>query len=59
MSMGFNESSAKRKTHSSECLHKAIGKIICYQLNSTSESSREKKDANTPKTSRWQEIIKH
>jgi hypothetical protein len=38
--MGHNESSAKRKTTSSECLHKEIGKIL---HNSTFESSRTKR----------------
>jgi hypothetical protein len=28
--MGHNESSAKKKTHGSECLHKEIGSLTAY-----------------------------
>jgi hypothetical protein len=52
--MRHNESSAKRKTHSSKCLQ-----------NETEESSLtaylkalEQKEANSPKRSRQQEIVK-
>jgi hypothetical protein len=38
--MTHNESSAKRKTHSTEYLHKEVGEIL---LNSTSERSGTKK----------------
>jgi hypothetical protein len=41
--MGHNESSAKRKTHSTECLQKETGESIYYQLKSTPESSRTKR----------------
>ena len=41
--MGHNENSAKKKTHSFECLHKEIGERIHYQFNSTSESSKAKR----------------
>jgi len=55
--MGHNESSAKRKTHSSEGLQKEIEESIHQHLDSMPESSRTKK-ANTPRRSRRQEIIK-
>jgi hypothetical protein len=55
--MGYNESSTKRMSHSSECLQKETGENIHSQLVHTPESSR-KKDANSPKRSRLQEIIK-
>jgi hypothetical protein len=51
--MGHNESSAKRKIHSTECFHKATGKSI----HSTSEAL-DQKEANTPKRSRQQQITK-
>jgi hypothetical protein len=41
--MGHNESSAKRKTPSSECLHKETGENIYWKLNSPPESSRTKR----------------
>jgi hypothetical protein len=37
--MGHNESSAKRKTHSSECFQKETGESIHWELDSTPESS--------------------
>jgi hypothetical protein len=52
--MGHNESSAKRKTHISESLHKEIRESILYQLKSTLEQ----KEGNTPKRSRQKKIIK-
>jgi len=55
--MGHNESCAKRKTHSSECLKKETGNSICHQLESTPKTL-EQKEANTPRRSRRQEIIK-
>jgi hypothetical protein len=55
--MGHNESSPKRKTHSFECLQKETGENTQEQLDSTPKSSRTKEE-NTPKRSRWQEIIK-
>jgi len=41
--MGHNESRAKRKIHSSECLQKENGKSIHWQLVSTPKNSRNKK----------------
>ena len=41
--MGHNESSAKKKTHSSECLQKETGESIHQQLNSSSKSTRSKR----------------
>ena len=40
--MEHNESSAKIKSHSSECLHKESREIIRYQLISSSECSKSK-----------------
>jgi hypothetical protein len=52
--MGYNESSAKRKTHSSECHQKETGESsLTVHLKDL-----EPKEANIPKRSRWQEIIK-
>jgi len=57
--MGHNKSSAERKVHSTECLHKEIGEISYQQFKSTPESSRKKeREAITPKRSSSQEIIK-
>ena len=55
--MGHNESSAKWKTHSSECFEKETRENIHYYLNNIPKSSRTK-DANTSKRSRSQDIIK-
>jgi hypothetical protein len=55
--MGDNESSPKRKSHSFECCQKETGKSLHKQLDRTLGISR-KKEANTPKRSRQQEIIK-
>lgn len=57
--IGYNESSAKRKTHNSECLQKECGYRKHQQPDSIPESSR-KKEANSPKMylPRWQEVIK-
>ena len=41
--MGHNESGAKRKVHTTKCLHKEIRDISYKQLNSTPESSRTKR----------------
>jgi hypothetical protein len=56
--MGHNESSAKRKTHSSECLQKKLERA--YTTSVTAHlKALEQKEANLPKrSSRWQEIIK-
>jgi hypothetical protein len=55
--MEYNESSTKRKTHISECFQKETGESIYKQLDSPTKSSR-KKEANSPKRSTQQEIIK-
>ena len=55
--MGYNESSAKRKTHSSECLKNEPGESIHFQLDNTPEISRTKRSKYTQE-SRQQEIIK-
>jgi hypothetical protein len=53
--MGHNESRAKRKVHSTECLYKEIREILHYQLNSISERSQTKR-RKILKRSGWQEI---
>jgi hypothetical protein len=45
--MEHNESSAKRKTHSSKCLQKETGQRIHQQLDSIPESSRIKRSKFT------------
>jgi hypothetical protein len=45
--IGHNESSAKRKTQSSECFQKETGENINYLLNSTPESFRIKRNKYT------------
>jgi len=55
--MGYNESSAKRKTHSSECLQKKLERTHPSSLTAHLKVLKQK-EANTPKRSRWQEIIK-
>jgi hypothetical protein len=37
--MGYNESSPKRKIHSTGCLHKEIGEVIQEKLNRASKKS--------------------
>jgi hypothetical protein len=54
--MGNNESSSKRKTPSSECLRKESGRAYTSRLTAYL-NALEQKDANTPKRSRWKEII--
>ena len=49
--MEHNESSGKRKTHSSKCLQKKSRQSLHYQFDSRPESSKHK-EANTPKRSR-------
>jgi hypothetical protein len=68
--MGHNESSAKRKTHSSECLQKKKKKRkekkrkekkleTAYTSSLTAHlKAVEQKEANTPERNRQQEIIK-
>jgi hypothetical protein len=55
--MGHNENSTKRKTHSSECLQKKLGRAYAGSLTAHLEAL-EQKEANTLKRSRWQEMIK-
>jgi len=55
--MGQNESSTKRIIHSSQCLQKETRESTHYQFDSTPKVTRTK-EANTPKRSRLQEIIK-
>jgi hypothetical protein len=55
--MGHNESSPRRKTHSAECLQKKIERAHTSSLT-THLKALEQKEANSPKRSRWQEIIK-
>ena len=52
------ESSAKRKVHSTKCPIKEIGESTYWRLNSTLESSRKKKEADSPRRSRKLKIIK-
>ena len=55
--MGCNESSTKRKTHTSECFQKKPERA--YTSNMTTQlEALEQIEADTPKRSRWQEIIK-
>jgi hypothetical protein len=53
--MGHNESDAKRKIHSSECLQKETGESIYLTAHL---KALEQKEASIPKTSRQQKIIK-
>ena len=55
--MGHNESSPKRKTHSSECLQKEKERAYTSSLTAHLKAL-EQKEANSPKRSRRQEIIK-
>jgi hypothetical protein len=55
--MGYNESISKRKTHSSECLQKKLERAHTSSLT-THLKALEKKEENSPKRSRQQEIIK-
>jgi hypothetical protein len=56
--MGHNESSAKRKIHSSEYLKKGTAESIYTSSLTANLKALEQKEANIPKRSRWQEIIK-
>ena len=56
--MGHNESSAKRKVHSNRCPNKENGESTHWRPNSTIESSRKKKEADSTRRSRRLEIIK-
>ena len=55
--MRCNERSTKRKTHTSECFQKETGESSHQQPDSTAKSPRTK-EADIPKKSRRQEIIK-
>jgi hypothetical protein len=55
--MGHNEGSPKRKTHSTECLQKKLERAYTSNLTAHLEAL-ELKEANSPKRSRRQEIIK-
>ena len=55
--MGHNESSPKRKTHSSECPKKKLKRAHTSSLT-THLNALEQKETNSPKRSRRQEIIK-
>ena len=56
--MGHNENSAKRKTHHSECLQKETRERAYTSSLTAHLEDLELKEANSPKRSRWQEIIK-
>jgi hypothetical protein len=56
--MGHNESSGKRKTHSSKCLQKETRERDYPSRLTEHLKALEQKEAKTPKWSRWQEIIK-
>jgi hypothetical protein len=51
------KSSPKRKTHSSECLQKETGERAYTSSLTAHLKAVEQKEANTPKRSRWQDII--
>jgi hypothetical protein len=55
--MGHNEGSPKRKTHSSKCLPKELKRAYTSSLTAHMKAL-DQKEANKPKRSRWQEIIK-
>jgi hypothetical protein len=55
--MGHNESSPKRKTQSSECLQKKLESVYTSSLTAHLKTLA-KKEANIPKRSRWEDIIK-
>ena len=58
--MGQNESSGKRKTHSSKCLKNKTKQLKRAYTSSLTVCLKalEQKEANSPKRSRLQEIIK-
>ena len=55
--MGHNESSAKRKIHSTKCLGKESGEILHHNLTAHLRAL-EQKEASLPKRSRRQETVK-
>jgi hypothetical protein len=56
--MGHNKNTSKRETHSSECLQKETRGRAHTSSLTTHLKALEQKEANSPKRSRWQEIIK-
>jgi hypothetical protein len=58
--MGHKESISKRKIHSSECCQNEAGERERAHTSSLTAHLKavEEKEANSPKRSRWQEIIK-
>ena len=56
--MEHNEGSPKRKTHSPECLQKEIIERVYTSSLTAHLEALELKEANSPKRSRQQEIIK-
>ena len=54
--MGHKESSAKRKVHSTSALIKKLVRSHTSDLTAHIKAL-EQKEANTPKRSRWQEMI--
>jgi hypothetical protein len=55
--MGHKESSNKRKVPSPKSLHKNLQHFHTSNLTAH-QKALEQKEANTPKKSRWQEIVK-
>ena len=55
--MGNNESISQRKTHSSDASKKKLERAHTSSLT-THLKALEKKETNSPKRNRWQEIIK-
>jgi hypothetical protein len=55
--MGHNESSAKRKLHSTKCPGKELQRSYTSSLTAHLRTL-EQKEVNTLKRSRWQEIVK-
>ena len=55
--MGHYESSAKRKIYSTKCLHKEVEKFHTSDL-AVHLKTLEQKETDSPRRSRWQEIIK-
>ena len=51
----LNESSAKRKTYSSDCLQKKLERAYTSSLTAHLKALKQK-EANSPKRSRWQEM---
>jgi hypothetical protein len=58
--MEHNENSEKREIHSTKCLHNEIEVKLLLSASNLAAYVKvlEQKEANTPKRSRWQEIVK-